>query len=89
MSIFPEDNGPPGCGWGPFKTGKDDPLYDACVWHDNAFDPNSWVYKNVPRERIDLQFKLQMKEIAGQSFWKNLRRRVYSGILDVVEPLFW
>jgi len=78
-----------GCGIRPFATGRKDPFYLACQWHDKAYTLGSWAESNVSRKITDLQFYRQMLVIAGDDWLLQLRAWVFYRLARAFGPKYW
>lgn len=78
-----------GCGIRPFATGREDPFYLACQWHDKAYTLNSWAEDNVTRQITDLQFYRQMLTIAGNNWRLQLRAWIFYRLARLAGSRYW
>lgn len=78
-----------GCGIRPFATGKDDPFYAACQWHDKAYTTGSWAENSISRHQADLQFYQQMKFIAGDNWRLQLRAWAFYKLARLFGHAYW
>lgn len=78
-----------GCGIFPFITGKNDPFYDACAFHDSAYTQHSWHEQHLRRKEVDRQFYLQMLEIAGGNIFLRARAWIYYRLARTFGARFW
>lgn len=78
-----------GCGISPLATGKDDPFFAACSWHDSAYSHHSWHEQHLRRKEVDRQFYLQMLEIAGGNIFLRARAWIYYRLARTFGARFW
>lgn len=78
-----------GCGISPLATGKKDPFFAACAWHDAAYLKNSIHQKKYPRSMIDRQFLNQMLYIADGDSLLIARAYLYYFLAKIFGPRFW
>lgn len=78
-----------GCGISPLATGKRDPFFDACRWHDDAYVRNSWHQYNLKRKETDLYFLKQMLSIAGDNPFLRARAYLYYRLARIFGRRFW
>lgn len=78
-----------GCGVTPLSTGKKDPFYTACQWHDRAYSNLSWAERNLARKATDLHFYRQMLLIAGDNIGLRFRAWIYYRLARLFGSRFW
>jgi len=86
---MPKDDNHTGCGISPIATGKKDPFFEACRWHDQTYLDKSYAQNNLSREIIDKLFLAQMLIIAGDNFWLKLKARLYYRLARIFGSRFW
>lgn len=84
-----KDDDHTGCGISPLATGKKDPFYEACRWHDEAYTNESWHEKNLKRREVDKQFYRQMLEIAGGNLLLRAKAWIYYSLARTFGARFW
>lgn len=65
-----------GCGIGPFMTGTSDPLYSACLLHDQFYIKNKKHGGEALRKEQDKKFLIVMLALAGDS--NKLKAKAYT-----------
>lgn len=88
MSKTPDDKYE-GCGISPLATGKTDPFFDACKWHDQAYLNQSWAQRNKDRAEIDARFLDQMLLIAENNWALRFRAYLYYSLARAFGARFW
>lgn len=88
MSKVPDDDYE-GCGISPVATGKEDPFFDACAWHDKAYLDQSWAQRNKDRAEIDARFLDQMLLIAKGNWALIARAYLYYSLARAFGSRFW
>lgn len=78
-----------GCGVRPVSTGKDDPFYEACQWHDKAYTAGSKLQEWFSRLQVDRKFLQYMIQAAGSSLLLRLKAYSYYAIVRLVGGRFW
>lgn len=78
-----------GCGIRPFATGRKDPFFDACSWHDSAYTKLSFQQRELSRKITDLQFYHQMLVIAGDSWKLQARAWIFYRLARLFGARFW
>jgi hypothetical protein len=58
--ILNKDTPGIGCGIWPFISGPNDCFFDACCWHDEAYEKGSFWQRTYTREFVDKLFLLKM-----------------------------
>lgn len=78
-----------GCGISPLATGKEDPFFEACRWHDKMYLANSWHQKNLERKVADRYFLRMMLEVAGDSKLLRFKAHLYYRLARIFGARFW
>lgn len=89
-SVLPDDS-ELGCGYGPFKTGVNDPFLRACVVHDYRYEQHESgsEYEGYSRARADREFLSNMLRIAQNDPVQLVRAYVYYAAVRVLGGFFW
>lgn len=89
-SLFPDDPNP-ACGYGPFRTGADDPFLRSCVVHDLRYGQHDTGEELEPytRSRADREFLDNMLRQSGDSLALKVRAYVYYGLVRSLGWLVW
>ena len=77
------------CGVWPFTTGPNDPMLNACAWHDKAYEEGSWYQEHMTRREVDQMFLSQMLIIAKDSKTLKLRAYTYYAVVRALGWMFW
>ena len=90
MSPLPDDK-EPGCGYGLFKTGEDDPLLRACDVHDARYGQHEVGKEFEPysQARADREFLNNSLRLAGGSKILKARAYIYYGLIRTFGWLVW
>ena len=89
-ALLPDDRNP-GCGYGIFSTGRDDPFVSACLLHDQRYGeherrPDEGMFS---RCEVDTEFLDGMLSIADGDPFLTLRAYTYYGLTRIFGGLLW
>ncbi len=84
-----KDDNHTGCGISPLATGKKDPFFEACRWHDQTYTEGSYAQNKLSREVIDRLFLAQMLIIAEDNFLLKLKAHLYYRLARLFGARFW
>jgi hypothetical protein len=86
---MPKDDEHTGCGISPLATGKKDPFYEACRFHDLAYLHNSWHQLHLRRKEVDKYFLNMMLLIADGNPLLIARAHIYYRLARIFGTRFW
>lgn len=87
--TYNESSEPARCGVGWFSTGPDDPLVNACQWHDTATLKGSWAQQNMTYEQVHEKFVSLMEYVAKGRPLVEARKAVYDNLEHAFGKRFW